>query len=85
MKMAYNMFISFVRLNWSSAMSLNQCHITIYFADKTNNGLKPMSLNFTEGLKIHFTQSKKNGAVAPKSKRNRNGISTTMQNKNGAP
>jgi hypothetical protein len=51
----------------------------------SNDGLKPMSLNFTEGLKIHFTQSKKNGAVAPKSKRNRNGISTTMQNKNGAP
>jgi hypothetical protein len=31
----------------TSAMSLNPCHIMVFFVDRSNEGLKPMGLNFT--------------------------------------
>jgi hypothetical protein len=33
--------------NMASATSLNPCHIMVFFADISNEGLKPMGLNFT--------------------------------------
>jgi hypothetical protein len=33
--------------NMAYAMSLNPCHIMVFFADRSNEGLKPMGLNFT--------------------------------------
>jgi hypothetical protein len=30
----------------ASAMSLNPCHVMVVFADRSNEGIKPMDLNF---------------------------------------
>jgi hypothetical protein len=35
-------------------MSLNPCHAMVFFADKSNEGLKPMTLNFTGANWVDF-------------------------------
>jgi hypothetical protein len=38
----------------ADAMSLNTCHIMVYFADRSNEGLKSMGLNFTGANWVEF-------------------------------
>jgi hypothetical protein len=40
--------------NMADAMSLNTCHIMVYFADRSNEGLKYMGLNFTGANWVEF-------------------------------
>jgi hypothetical protein len=52
-----NFFVFFDLVNSSNvvlAASLNQCHVTIYFADRSNEELKSMNLNFTRWNKKNF-------------------------------
>jgi hypothetical protein len=40
--------------NMTSAVPLNTCHVMIFFADRTNEGLKPMSLSFRGANWVDF-------------------------------